>query len=116
MSWFRRKPTMEFVFASDQYEVFTTDKGRTLEIFEKPGMTQLSLFGERAYTVARTLRGGAIMAEEFPHIRNSTILAINSVIRLCFERARRQEPTPLTWEEERAHDECSMYKQLLKES
>ena len=116
MSWFRRKPTMALVFASDQYEVFTTDKGRTLEVFEQPGMRQLTLFGDRAYQLARTLHGGAVMSEEFPHVKNSTILVVNSIIRLHFERARGKEPTPLTWEEEREHEECSMYKQLLKES
>lgn len=115
MSWFKRKPTMQLVFASDQYEVFTADKGRTLEVFEKPGMTQLSLFGERAYQLVRALRGGAVMAEEYPSAQHSATLVINSIVRLHFERTRGQEPSPPTGEEERAHEECNMCAQLLKE-
>jgi hypothetical protein len=115
MSWFKRKPTMLLAFASDQYEVFTTDKGRTFEVFEQPGMTQLSLFGDRAHQLGRTLRGAAVMAEEFPHLKDSTVLVVNSIIRLHFERSRGQEPSPLTKAEELAHEECNRYSQLLKE-
>ena len=78
MSWFKRKPTMQLVFASDQYEIFTANKGQTLEVFEKVGMTQLSLFSERAYQVVRALRGGAIMAEEYPSAQHSATYMLHS--------------------------------------
>ena len=99
------KPTIKCLYASEEYHVFTTDGGKTIEVFAQGNMEQLSLYGDSAaYIYGVVFSASLLLDSPSETARHAAVRLANYAIRLQFQRARGEEldyPTPEEAEAER---------------